>query len=656
MKVQELAVKLNVPVYDLVSFLRERGHRVKNANHKFDRSTASKLIKTYTIFKDQKNKEKDAFEEKSIELKGDSFLVSDLPKLFGYPLPEIMKVFLNKGFLVNINSEIDRETIVDISKAFNISLSFEDTQTEEEIGLKTKVLEIEDEALKSENATIVKRPPIIAVMGHVDHGKTLLIDKIRKSNVVESEKGGITQHIGAYQVVHNDSRLTFLDTPGHEAFTSIRARGAQLTDIVILVVAGDDGVMPQTIEAINHAQAADVQIVVAINKKDKPEFNPDKVKEQLTQYNLVSEEWGGKTVMVNISAKSGDGIDELLEMLTLVSELQGAESNINGPAKSVVIEAQLSAKKGALATVVVKSGTLKVGDFVVVDNFYGKVRAILNDKMQKVEQLMPGDPGEILGLPKVPSPGSILESKKTEKECKETVLNYQQDLDKSLKQGVKHSISLEALSAQADDGDLRDLNIILKADVQGSLEAIKTSIEKIESKDIPIKIIHSSTGTVTENDVMLAKASQGIIFAFNTLTTNEAKKLAAHEEVSVKSYKIIYEILDDIKNVIQGLYKPEYEEVELATLEVRQIFTFSKVGLIAGCYVTTGKVDRQCTINLFRGEDLITTAPILSLKRFKDDVKEVSKGYECGVVIEKGTDIKEGDKLVAFKVQRINVK
>ena len=654
MKVQEIANQLNIDNRELITFLFQNGIRVKTPSHKLDPGTSTKIIRLYKEKKRRQEQEDKPLPEKNITIPTGRIKISALPDLFGYSLPEIMKVFLLKGFLVNINSEIDNNTIIDVAKEFNITAEVEDTSIEEEIGLKTKVLEIDEEA--KEATDLANRPPIIAIMGHVDHGKTLLLDKIRQSNIVNSEAGGITQHIGAYQVKHEKNKLTFLDTPGHEAFTTLRARGAQITDIAILVVSATEGVKPQTVEAINHAQAADIQIIVAINKMDLPDANPDKVKEELTKYNLVAEEWGGSTVMVPVSAKSGDGISDLLEMIQIMAEMQDLKASKSAKTNAIIIESKLSSKKGPLASVIVKSGTLSVGDYMSVDGFYGKLRAIINDKNERIKKLNPGDPGEILGLPKVPSPGSILTTFKNEKECRKYSEEQAEKLEQSQQSTQKMSVSLEALSSQAEEGTLRQLNLIIKADVQGSLEAIKGSIEKIESKDIPIKIIHSSTGSINENDVLLAKASDGIIFGFNTSASNEAKKCAEAEEITIKSYKIIYEILEDIERVIQGLYKPEFIEVELGEAEVRQLFKFSKIGIIAGSYILKGKITQKASIRVLRDKEVILETKISSLKRFKEDVKEVKEGFECGIVIEDNVDIREGDILSAYIIEEKKVK
>tara|TARA_B100001175_G_C19510752_1_gene643714 strand:+ start:2129 stop:4105 length:1977 start_codon:yes stop_codon:yes gene_type:complete len=653
LKVQDIAKELNVDLGTFLSFLRDQGIRQVKPSTKLDPGTTTKVKNKYKSQLEKKNSENIELPEKTVSFNKESIKVSELTTLLEFPMAQIMKVFLQKGLMVNLNSEIDQETLIEVAKELNITIKIEDLTVENELGLKTKVMEIESESIAESNKeNQTTRPPVITIMGHVDHGKTLLLDQIRKTNVVDVESGGITQHIGAYQINHNNNKLTFLDTPGHEAFTTLRARGAQITDIAILVVAADDGVKPQTIEAINHAQVADVPIIVAINKIDKPDIDIDNVKQQLSQYNLLAEDWGGKTITVPVSAKTGEGLDSLLEMIELVAELQELKANPKSVCKAVIIESKLSAQKGPIGTVIVKAGTLKVGDYFIIDSHYGKVRAIFNDAHKQIKQLHPGDPGELLGFSEVPQPGSILESQKTEKECRQHIEEHKKNAinnNKNLTQ--KMSVSLEALSSQAEEGDLRQLNLIIKADVHGSLEAIKGSIEKIESKDIPIKIIHFSTGNITENDVLLAKASNGIIFGFNAEPSSEASRCAQKEKVTIKTYSIIYNILDDIQKVIQGLYKIEFEEIEQSEIQIREMFKFSKVGKIAGCHITKGKVERNDKIRVIRDGNEIFSGEIESLKRFKEDVKEVAEGFECGIVLKGMNDLQVDDIIISYKIK-----
>tara|TARA_B100000586_G_C20108597_1_gene428700 strand:- start:759 stop:2723 length:1965 start_codon:yes stop_codon:yes gene_type:complete len=651
LKVQNLATELSVSPRELLKFIREINIKVKSGSTRLDPSTENRIRDQYKHrikIAEEKIIDKSVAPSK-IVLKQKNLKLSALVELFNLSVPEVMGVILEKGLLLSINSDVDQETAVEIGKSLNIELEIEDTSVEEEIGLKSRVMEIESASLSETDSDMKSRPPVITIMGHVDHGKTHLLDSIRKSHVLNKEAGGITQHIGAYQIQHKGNPLTFLDTPGHEAFALLRARGAQVTDITILVVAGDDGVKPQTIEAINHAKAADVPIIVAVNKMDKPDADIARVKQELSQHELLSEDFGGDVIMVPVSAKTGKGIDELLEMIELVTEMLELKANRNSLAKAVVIESHLSKQKGPVATLLVKTGTLSVGENFIVDLTYGKVRALVNDLGAPLKVAMPGDPIEIIGIHDVPEPGSILEVMRSEKEIHVLV----KERNAQLKSDRLHqqAVSLESLSSQIDDEELRQLNLIIKADVHGSLEAIKGSINKIESKDVPIRLLHAATGTINENDVMLAKASSALILGFGVTSTSEAVVLAEKDTISIKIYDVIYEMLDDIEKVIKGLYRTEFEEVEIAQIEVRQLFKFSKVGSIAGCYVTEGKIDRNSKIKVIRDSNEVAVSDIESLKRFKEDVKEVSSGFECGIVLESFNALQEGDHLIGFKLQ-----
>lgn len=649
MKKADLAKQLNITLDQLNTFLRTSNIRLKKGS-KLDPGAATRIKKLYFAAQQNAGKEKEDNKPKKVSIREKTLRVSELVEMLGIPLSEVMRVFLEKGMLLNINSEVDQSVMEEVGKSLDIDIEFEDTVEEEKIGLKTKMLELE-QAAEAVATDLVNRPPVIAVMGHVDHGKTSLLDRLREANVVAKEAGGITQHIGAYQVKHEDKVLTFLDTPGHEAFTSIRARGAQITDIAILVVAADEGVKPQTLEAIDHAQAADVPIIVAINKIDKPAANVENCKTILSQHNLLAEDWGGDIVMVPVSAKTGEGIPNLLEMIGLVSEMLELKASKTGATKCVVIESHLSKQKGAVATVLVKTGTLYVGDNFVVADSYGKIRAIFDDHGKNISEAVPGQPVEILGLSAVPSPGDILEIYETEKECREKANAESLRLSEEIQEG-KQNLSMEALSHKIEEGDMKTLNIVLKTDVNGSLEAIKASIAKIDNREVTINVLHASTGNITENDIMLAKASMGIVIGFQVATTNEAVKTAEEAGITIKNYKVIYEVIEDIEKIIKGLYKPEFEEVEIAELEVRQIFKFSKVGIIAGCHVLKGKINRNAKVRISRASKEIYDGDISSLKRFKEDVKEVASGYDCGLVFEKFSDITEGDKIVGYEVRQ----
>jgi translation initiation factor IF-2 len=651
-KVSDIAKNLGLNKAQINNIFDRLNIRGKHFNSKIDKGLEKKIRDFHSKETRKAAVPEEEKEPLKVSLKEKTIKIENLITLFEVSVQDMMRVFLKEGFSLNINSEVDQETAKEIGLHLNIDLSLEDTTVEEEIGLKTTVMELEEDAL-AKGGKVIERPPVIAIMGHVDHGKTKLLDSIRKARVADTEAGGITQHIGAYQVTFSGKKITFLDTPGHEAFTSLRARGAQITDIVILVVAADEGIKPQTREAINHAKAADVPIIVAINKIDKPGADIEKVKTALSGENLVPEEWGGSTVTVPLSAITGEGIDTLLEMITLVAEMQELKAAETGLAKGVVIEANLSKQRGPIATILIRTGKLSIGDHFVVGPIYGKVRAMFNDSGKPVKSADPGMPIELLGLSDVPLPGVILEAKKTEKEAK-LIAQERTIQDTSLRQASQQrAVSLESLSSQAEEGGLRQLNLVIKSDVVGSLEAIRASIEKIDSKDIPIRILHAATGTITENDIMLAQASSAIVFGFGVDTKNTAEELAKKEGIILKTYSIIYDIIDDIERVIKGMYKPVFEEVELGKAEVRQLFKFSKIGVICGCFVTSGKITRNADLRVLRDGKDIYSGKVESLKRFKDDVKSVSEGYECGIVMGSFNDIKENDILYVFETREL---
>jgi translation initiation factor IF-2 len=649
LKLNELGDQLKLTQDQLFTFLRTSNIRLKKGA-KVDPGTATRIKKLYFASQQSQERSKEDDKPKKVSIREKSLRVSELVDALGAPLSEVMRVFLEKGMLLNINSEVDQGVIKEVGDRLDIEVEFEDTVEEEKIGLKTKMMELDQ--LAEDNATnLVTRPPVIAVMGHVDHGKTSLLDSLRSANIVAREAGGITQHIGAYQVESEGNKYTFLDTPGHEAFTSIRARGAQITDIAILVVAADDGVKPQTIEAIDHAKAADIPIIVAINKIDKPDANIENCKTLLSQHNLLAEDWGGDVVMVPVSAKTGDGLPTLLEMIGLVADMLELKAEKTGFSKSVVIESHLSKQKGAVATVLIKTGELKVGENFVVGESFGKVRAIFNDSGKNIRNAEPGMPVEILGLSTVPEPGEILEIFATEKICRDLAETESLKRASETQEG-NQNLSMEALSHRIEEGDIKSLNIVLKTDVNGSLEAIKSSIEKLDNREIAINILHGSTGNITENDIMLAKASSGLVIGFQVSSSNEAIRIADEAGLTIKNYKVIYEVISDIEKLIKGLYKPEFEEVEVAELEVRQKFKFSKVGIIAGCHVNNGKISRNSKVKIMRAGTELYNGEINSLKRFKEDVKEVSSGYECGLVFEKFSDINEGDVIIGYEIRQ----
>ncbi|MFZ5943660.1 MAG: translation initiation factor IF-2 [Bacillota bacterium] len=567
--------------------------------------------------------------------------VQDLAHQLGKKATEVIKKLMLMGTMVTINQELDIETATIIAEDFGATVEVKMTKEEE------LFTEVQD---KPED--LVTRPPIVTIMGHVDHGKTSLLDKIRETNVIATEAGGITQHIGAYQVEIRGEKITFLDTPGHEAFTAMRARGAQITDIAILVVAADDGVMPQTVEAIHHAKAAKVPIIIAINKIDKQNSNPQRVKQELTEYGLVSEEWGGDTIMVPVSAITGEGIDNLLEMILLVAEVGELTANQNRSARGTVVEAKLDKGRGPVATLLVQNGTLNVGDFLIVGSTQGRVRAMFDHKGKKMRSALPSTPVEILGLSEVPSAGDDFIAVEDEKLAKQVAEKRQHEKHhEEITRRTK--ISLDDLFAQIKKGDVKDLNIVLKADVQGSIEAIKQSLEKLSNEEVRVNIIHSGVGGIKETDVMLATASNAIIIGFNVRPDTNAKKASEKEDIDIRTYRVIYDAIEDVKAALSGLLSPEIKEVDLGQAEIRATFKVPKVGTIAGCYVTDGKILRNAKIRIVRDGVVIHDGELSSLKRFKDDVREVASGFECGIGIERFNDLKEGDILEAYTFEEI---
>ncbi|MCR5748023.1 MAG: translation initiation factor IF-2 [Lachnospiraceae bacterium] len=558
----------------------------------------------------------------------------------------IKKLFLS-GQIVTVNSELTFEEAENIAADYDILCEQE------------KMVDVIAELLKEDpenEEKMEKRPPVVCVMGHVDHGKTSLLDYIRKAHVTDKEAGGITQAIGAYTVNIKGSQITFLDTPGHEAFTAMRMRGANATDIVILVVAADDGVMPQTVEAINHAKAAGVEIIVAVNKIDKPNANIDRVKQELSEYELISEDWGGSTTFVPVSAKTGQGVDDLLEMILLEADVMELKANAKRQARGMVIEAQLDKGRGAVATVLVQKGTLHVGDFVACGMSHGRVRAMIDDKGKRVKEAGPSMPVEILGLDEVPEAGEIFVSPESEKEAQEFANTYNEQHKKELlSETRKKSVSLDDIYSQIKEGDLKEFNIIIKADVQGSVEALKASLLKLSNDEIAVKVIHGGVGAINESDVVLASASNAIIIGFNVRPDNTAKQIAETENVDIHLYKIIYQALEDVESAMKGMLGPVYEERTIGHGEIRQVFKASGIGKIAGSYVTDGIVEKACSVKITRNGEELFDGPLSSLKRFKDDVKEVKEGFECGLVFDGFDDVEEGDLLEfhkQFEVER----
>ena len=591
-------------------------------------------------------KQKVVKEEEQIKeiLIPETISISDLAKAMKKNASEIIKKLFIKGEIYTPNSEISFE------KAEEIALEYDILCTKEEPEDVIAELLKETEENEDEMET---RPPVVCVMGHVDHGKTSLLDAIRKTNVTSREAGGITQHIGAYQVKINDRLITFLDTPGHEAFTAMRMRGALATDIAVLVVAADDGIMPQTIEAINHAKAAGVEVIVAINKIDKPDANVDRVKQELIQYELVPEDWGGTTICCPISAKTREGIEDLLENILLAADVKELKANPNRNARGLVIEAQLDKGKGPVATVLVQKGTLHVGDFVAAGSCYGKVRAMLNDKGARVKDAKPSTPVAIQGLNAVPNAGEVFVAMSTDKEAKDFAATFINEGKNKLIEETKAKLSLDDLFGQIKAGNIQELPIIVKADVQGSVEAVKQSLSKLSNEEVQVKVIHSAVGAISESDVALASASNAIIIGFNVRPDALAKSTADHEHVDIRLYRVIYQAIEDIENAMKGMLAPVYEEKIIGHAEVRMLFKASGVGTIAGSYILDGKIQRGCKARITRDGAQIFDGPLASLKRFKDDVKEVNAGYECGLVFEKFNDLAEGDLVEAYAMVEV---
>ena len=571
----------------------------------------------------------------------DQITVGDLAARLHVTASEIIKRLMALGVMASVNEVIDYDTAAMVSIEIGAKVEREVVVTIEE-----RLFEVEED----EDGNLTERPPIVVVMGHVDHGKTSLLDAIRHANVTEGEAGGITQHIGAYQVEVNKRPITFLDTPGHAAFTSMRARGAQVTDIAVLVVAADDGIMPQTVEAINHAKAAEVSIIVAINKIDKPHANPDKVMQELTEHGIVPEEWGGDVPCIRVSAKTKEGIGDLLEMIQLVADTSELKANPDRRAKGTVIEAKLDRGRGPVATILVQTGTLREGDAVIAGTTFGRVRTMRNDKGERVQEAGPSMPVEITGLDDVPEAGDTLNAVADERLAKELVEQRKQQLREE-QFSTYEKVTLDNLFSHISQGDIKELPIIVKADVQGSVEAVKQSLEKLSNDEVRVKVIHGAVGAVNESDVMLADASNAVIVGFNVRPEPAAKENAERDGVELRLYRIIYDAINDVETAMKGMLAPKTREVDLGRAEVRQVYRITGVGMVAGCYVLDGKITRSAEIRVVRDGIIIADDKLASLKRFKDDVKEVAKGYECGMTLTKFSDIKEGDVFEAYEVE-----
>ena len=612
-------------------------------NHKNDRKKDVEVKENLKFANSQlkKNVKKEEKEEDTIKqlVLPDSLTIKELAdKMKVQPSVVVKKLFM-QGKVVTINQEIDYDTAEEIALEFNCIC-----EHEVKVDVIAELLKEDEEPEEK----MVPRPPVVCVMGHVDHGKTSLLDAIRETHVTDKEFGGITQKIGAYTVDVNGQSITFLDTPGHEAFTAMRMRGAQATDIAILVVAADDGVMPQTIEAINHAKAADVEIIVAVNKIDKPNANVEKVKQELTEYGLIAEDWGGSTIFVPVSAHTKEGIDELLEMILLTAEVHELKANPDRNARGIVIEAELDRGRGPVATILVQKGTLHVGDNVAAGASYGKIRAMIDDKGRRVKEAGPSTPVEILGLNDVPNAGEIIMAMDSDKEARNVAETFISEGKKKLLDDTKHKVSLDALFEQIQAGNVKELGLIIKADVQGSVEAVKQSLVKLSNDEVVVKVIHGGVGNINESDVVLASASNAIIIGFNVKPDNQARIVAEREKVDMRLYTVIYNAIEDVEAALKGMLEPIYEEKVIGQVEIRQIFKASGIGNIAGCLVTEGRVTRDSKVRLTRDKEQIYEGPLASLKHFKDEVKEVKAGTECGIVLENFNDIQEGDKLEAY--------
>lgn len=654
-RVYKLAQELGISSKELIERLEELDIKVANHMSTIEEDEAelimellgdeSKSTSAKTAGEGESAKEQNESEEEHSDLKKLTFKgvlsVAELAKLLGKTPAEIITVLFKRGIMATINNEVDIDVANEIAFEFGYEISMEVEEEAQDIAIE-----------EDKEEDLVSRPPIVTVMGHVDHGKTKLLDAIRNANVQAKEAGGITQHIGAYTVKIDGKKITFLDTPGHEAFTSMRARGAQVTDIAILVVAADDGVMPQTIEAINHAKAANVPIIVAVNKMDKPSANPDKVKQELADQGLLVEDWGGDVISVPVSALKNENIDTLLEMILIVAEMEELKANPNRKAVGTVVEGELDKGRGPVATVIVQNGTLRVGDPVVVGSTYGKIRAMIDDKGKNVKKATPSMPVEILGISDVPNAGDqfvVVGSDKIARSIAEK--RKARAREEMLKAGQK--VSLDDFFKQMQEGAVKDLNVIIKADVQGSVQAVKQSLEKLSNEEVAVRVIHGGAGAINESDVMLATASNAIIIGFNVRPVPGAKSLAERESVDIRTYRVIYDAIEDIKDAMHGMLEPEFVEEETGKAEIRDIFKVSGIGTIAGCYVTDGKIQRNSQVRLVRDGIVIHDGKLASLKRFKDDVKEVASGYECGMSIENFNDLKLGDVIEAYVMKEV---
>ena len=646
------ATATNLDKYDekFDNMAGERAQKMRSGKEKFTNKNKARQQQNMSAKRRQEERERQQRQFFELAKKApvkvsipDEISVGELASRMKKSGAEVVKKLMSMGVFASVSEMIDYDTAALVAMELGCKV-------EKEVVVTVEERLIDDHVDKPEE--LVPRAPVVVVMGHVDHGKTSLLDYIRRTNVASGEAGGITQHIGAYRVEVGGKPITFLDTPGHEAFTSMRARGAMVTDIAILVVAADDGIMPQTVESINHAKAANIPIVVAINKMDTPGANPDRIKQQLTEYDLVSEEWGGDTIVCPISAKTGMGIDNLLENLVLLAEVLELKANPNRAARGTVIEARLDRGRGPIMTVLVQNGTLRQGDVIIAGTAVGRVRVMTNDKGERVETAGPSIPVEITGMSEVPCAGDVFNAVDDERMARELVEERKQN-KKNETLGVAKKVSLEDLFAQIDAGEIKELDVIVKADVHGSAEAVKTSLEKLSNDEVRVKVIHSGVGAINESDVMLAATSGAIIVGFNVRPDNAARENAARANVDIRLYRVIYDCIGEIEAAMKGMLAPKYREAIIGHAEVRQVYKVSKIGTVCGCYVTDGKIVRNCDVRVNRDNIVIHEGHLASLRRFKDDVKEVASGYECGMQVEKFNDIKEGDVIECFVMEEI---
>jgi translation initiation factor IF-2 len=646
-------VTINIDKYDerLDNLVPERAQNMKRGKEKIGKKNQRGGGQQSSAKRRQEEREKMQRLQLEVAKKAplkvripDEITVGELSQRMKKTSAEVIKKLIKMGVMAAVNEVIDYDTAALVAMEFGCKV-------EKEVVVTIEERLIDDH--EDNEGELVDRAPVVVVMGHVDHGKTSLLDRIRNTHVAAGEAGGITQHIGAYRVKINGKPITFLDTPGHEAFTSMRARGAMCTDIAILIVAADDGIMPQTVESINHAKAAEIPIIVAINKMDVPGANPDRIRQQLTEYNLVDEEWGGDTIICPISAKTGMGIDNLLEMVTLTAEMAELKANPNRAARGTVIEARLDKGRGPIMTVLVQNGTLRQGDIIIAGTAVGRVRAMIDDKGRKVTEAGPSVPVEITGMSETPGAGDTFNAVADERMARELAEQRKEEIKN--KQTSSKKVTLEDLFAQIKEGELKDLNVIVKADVQGSAEAIKSSLEKLTNEEVRVRIIHSGVGAINESDVMLAATSGAIIVGFNVRPDNVARESAVRQNVDIRMYRVIYDCINEITAAMQGMLAPKYQEVVIGHAEVRQTYKVSHVGTVCGCYVQDGKIQRGCKVRVLRDNIVIHEGELASLKRFKDDVREVVTNYECGLSVEKFNDIKEGDIIEAFIMEQIKV-